>query len=218
MNALATALAVRGPFDEVVEQARLVAGLGYESIWVPEIAGRDALVTCAALAAQVPGTPLATGIVPLPTRSPVLLGMGAAALAEITGGRFTLGVGVGHVETLGPWFGRDAIDLVGVRAHLEVLRSLLHEGAVQRRAGGGLPELSMTLRGVHPPAPPPVLLAALGAPDGATGRGSGRRGRPQLDHSRTHRADGTVGPGRRRGRRARPRGGSGGLLPARLRG
>lgn len=159
---LATALAVRGPLADVLEQARVVDALGYDSIWVPEIAGRDALVTCAVVGGAVDGIGLATGVVPLPARSPVTLAMGAAALAEATGGRFVLGVGAGHVETAGSWLGRAPLDVAGVAEHVEVLRAVLHEGRVERPAGRSLPALDFDLLGAHPPAPPPVMLAALG--------------------------------------------------------
>lgn len=159
---IGTAVAIRGTLDDVTEQAGIVDALGYESIWVPEIAGRDALVTCAALAGAVSRARLATGIVPLPARSPVTLAMGAATLAEITGGRFVLGVGAGHAETAPSWLGRPALGVAGVAEHLEVLGAVLHGGAVRRPAGPTVPALDFELRGVHPPGPPPVVLAALG--------------------------------------------------------
>lgn len=157
-----TAVAIRGPLQDVLEQAALVDALGYDSIWVPEVAGRDALVTCAALAGDVERARLATGIVPLPSRSPVTLAMGAATLAEITGGRFVLGVGAGHRETGAPWLGRPALRVDAVAEHVEVLRAVLRDGRVQRAAGTSLPALDFRLRGVAPPAPPPIVLAALG--------------------------------------------------------
>lgn len=146
----------------MIEQAQVVDALGYESIWVPEIAGRDALVTCALIAGAVERCGVATGIVPLPSRSPVTLAMGGAALAEATNGRFVLGVGAGHPETSRRWLGRDPLTVAGIAEHLEVVRSVLHEGQVSRAAGASLPAIEFRLRGAHPPAPPPIILAALG--------------------------------------------------------
>lgn len=145
---IATALAIRGPFADVVEQARVVDALGYHSVWVPEIAGRDALTVCAALAQETSDVRLATGIVPMPVRAAETLAMGAAGLAEMTGGRFVLGVGSGHAESHS---GR--MRLRDMETYLTTLRALLHDGT----SG------SFRLRGVHPPAPPPIVLAALGA-------------------------------------------------------
>lgn len=159
---LATALAIRGPLADVIEQARVVDALGYDGIWVPEIAGRDALVVCAVIAGATEAVSIATGVVPLPARSPVTLAMGAAALAEATGGRFVLGVGAGHRETARSWLGREPLGVAGVAEHLEVVTDVLSKGEVQRAAGVSLPALDFRLRGAHAPAPPPVLLAALG--------------------------------------------------------
>ncbi len=159
---LATALAIRGPLADVVEQARLVDALGYESIWVPEIAGRDALVTAAVVGGAVERAAVATGVVPLPARSPVTLAMGAAALAEATGGRFVLGVGAGHPETARSWLGRAPLDLAGVADHLDVVDAVLTSGEVRRPATPARPALDFRLRGAHPPGPPKVVLAALG--------------------------------------------------------
>ena len=159
---IGTAVAIRGPLPDVREQAALVDALGYDSIWIPEVAGRDALVACAALAGDVERARLATGIVPLPARSPVTLAMGAATVAEVTGGRFVLGVGAGHRETAAAWLGRRALRVDEVAEHLEVLRAVLHDGRVQRAAGASLPELDFTLRGVQPAPATPIVLAALG--------------------------------------------------------
>jgi len=49
---LGTALSARAPLAQLVEQAQLVEGLGYDRIWLPEISGRDAFVTAAVLATQ----------------------------------------------------------------------------------------------------------------------------------------------------------------------
>lgn len=160
---IGTAVAIRGPLPDVREQAALVDALGYDSVWIPEVAGRDALVTCAALAGDVERARLATGIVPLPARSPVTLAMGAATVAEVTGGRFVLGVGAGHRETAAAWLGRRALRVEEVAEHLEVLGAVLREGRVTRPAGASLPALDFRLRGVTPPAPvTPIVLAALG--------------------------------------------------------
>jgi 5,10-methylenetetrahydromethanopterin reductase len=152
---LGTALAARQPLEEVRGQATLAESLGYGSIWIPEIAGRDALVTCALLAESTERIGLATGIVPLKSRGATLTAMGAATVAEVAPGRFRLGVGVGHVETVGPWFGRGAPP--GVEEAEGDLRTIAALLRGERLEGGD----HGRLRGVHHPAPPPLVLAAL---------------------------------------------------------
>lgn len=152
---LGTTIAHRQPLAELREQAALAESLGYASVWVPEIAGRDALVTCALLADSTATVELATGIVPLKSRGAALTAMGAASLAEAAPGRFRLGVGVGHMETVGPWFGRGAPPgLAEVEEDLRTIAALLRG---ERREGGD----EGRLRGVHFSAPPPLTLAAL---------------------------------------------------------
>jgi len=55
----------------------------------------DPLVTLAAAAATTERIRLATGVFVLPLREPLLVARAAASLAEISGGRFLLGVGAG---------------------------------------------------------------------------------------------------------------------------
>lgn len=55
----------------------------------------DPLVTLAAAAATTRRIRLATGVFVLPLREPLLVARAAASLAEISGGRFVLGVGAG---------------------------------------------------------------------------------------------------------------------------
>lgn len=149
---LGTIVAARRPLREVLEQAVLVESLGYESIWVSEGAGRDALTTAAVLAGGTSSIGLATGVIPLPLRTPVTMAMGAAAVAEASGGRFRLGVGVGHRETVGPWYGAGAPTSVArVADYLARTRALL--------AGDEVEEFR--LRGVKLEQPPPLLLAAM---------------------------------------------------------
>jgi 5,10-methylenetetrahydromethanopterin reductase len=151
--ALGTALAARQPLADVYEQAALVESLGYGTIWLPEIAGRDAFVACALLSTRVERIELATGIVPIGVRGPALTAMAAATVAEAAPGRFRLGVGIGHAETTGPWFGAGPPpDLAETEARLRLLKALLRG---ERAPDGG------RLRGAHHASPPPIALAAL---------------------------------------------------------
>jgi alkanesulfonate monooxygenase SsuD/methylene tetrahydromethanopterin reductase-like flavin-dependent oxidoreductase (luciferase family) len=75
--------------------------LGYESLWSPaNVSNRSHMLTCLlwwqASAELVPGG-LMTGVsvVPFPSWTPVALAQQAATVAEITGGKFILGVGLG---------------------------------------------------------------------------------------------------------------------------
>jgi len=81
---------------DAVALARLLEELGYGTLWVPETMGRDPFVHLAHLGAHTHGLHLATGIASIHHRHPGAMVQAANALAEQTGGRFVLGLGVSH--------------------------------------------------------------------------------------------------------------------------
>ncbi|MBM3944138.1 MAG: LLM class flavin-dependent oxidoreductase, partial [SAR202 cluster bacterium] len=82
--------------DELVDLARLAERRGFESVWVPEGSGRDALTLLTAMARATSRIRLATGILPIFNRTPMTMAMSAAGLAAASGNRFILGLGTGH--------------------------------------------------------------------------------------------------------------------------
>lgn len=81
------------PWHEVVLLAETAEETGYEVVFTPEIAAREAIATLSGLASATQEIHLATGVVPLEARAPATLAMAAATLQDISGGRFILGVG-----------------------------------------------------------------------------------------------------------------------------
>lgn len=86
----------------LVEQVRTARDSGFASIWVVQhfLSGPNrqfqAMPLLGRLAAETGEMTLGTSILLLPMLSPVLLAEEAAALDWFTGGRFTLGVGMGY--------------------------------------------------------------------------------------------------------------------------
>ena len=76
--------------------ARRVEELGYAALWVPETAGRDPFALLAAVAGETRRLILGTSIVNIWGRDAQSTRMGTMTLAEATGGRFALGLGVSH--------------------------------------------------------------------------------------------------------------------------
>lgn len=95
------ALPVRG-FVEVAQRAEAA---GYDRLWVAEAGNNDAfgLLTAVALGTSTVG--LATGVVPIYTRTPSLMAQCTATLQDVSGGRFTLGVGVSSKTIVERWNG-----------------------------------------------------------------------------------------------------------------
>lgn len=84
------------PSADAVALARLVEELGYGALWLPETMGRDPFVHISHLADGTSRLVLATGIANIHHRHPGPMRQATEALAEQTGGRFLLGLGVSH--------------------------------------------------------------------------------------------------------------------------
>lgn len=92
-------------FPEAVELARRAEALGFESVWMPEAYGTDAISILGALAASTERIELGTGIVNVFSRTPALLAQSAATLDLISGGRFILGLGTSGHQVISGWHG-----------------------------------------------------------------------------------------------------------------
>ncbi|MCB1685309.1 MAG: TIGR03620 family F420-dependent LLM class oxidoreductase, partial [Pseudomonadales bacterium] len=84
------------PATAAAEAARRIESLGYGALWIPESIGRDPLVTASWLLAGTKKLTLATGIVNIYNREPGVTKQAQRTLAEQSGGRFLLGLGVSH--------------------------------------------------------------------------------------------------------------------------
>ncbi len=73
-----------------------VAELGYGALWVPETVGRDPFALLALIAADRPNLVLGTSIASIWARDAQATRMASMTLAEATGNRFVLGLGVSH--------------------------------------------------------------------------------------------------------------------------
>jgi alkanesulfonate monooxygenase SsuD/methylene tetrahydromethanopterin reductase-like flavin-dependent oxidoreductase (luciferase family) len=130
------------PLQDMVHAVHAAERGGYEAVFVPEIAAREAFTTLVALARTTERIGLATGVVRLDRRDLRTTALAAATAHEVSGGRFVLGVG-----------SRWTIDTT--RSFVTDLRRLLAGEAVETPDG---PE-----RLDRPPDDDvPVYLAALG--------------------------------------------------------
>jgi alkanesulfonate monooxygenase SsuD/methylene tetrahydromethanopterin reductase-like flavin-dependent oxidoreductase (luciferase family) len=159
------------PFDQLRAAAREAARLGFESLWTPAGGVPDSFHVCAAWSQD---TPLRTGISVVPAArmwTPLGLAAQAATLAQLSAGRFVLGLGTGGY---GPRFwesvGLPDRPIAVMREYVTGVRGLLAgrqvtAGPIVTGAGTGLgapgwpQSASLGVSGL-PPAP--VYLAALG--------------------------------------------------------
>ena len=79
---------------EVAALSKRVEELGYSTLWVGETFGRDPFAQLAAIGAVTKDLVLATGIANIYNRHPAVMLQAANTVAEQTGGRMILGLGV----------------------------------------------------------------------------------------------------------------------------
>jgi probable F420-dependent oxidoreductase len=131
------------PAAEAAAFAKQVEAWGYSALWVPEAIGRDPFALLGFLAASTSRLILATGIANLYARDAVAMRAAQLTLAELSGGRFLLGLGVSHAPMVqglrGHAYGKPVATM---RAYLEAMEKAPWAGP-------------------QPPEPPPTVLAAL---------------------------------------------------------
>ncbi|HTT58652.1 MAG TPA: LLM class F420-dependent oxidoreductase [Acidimicrobiales bacterium] len=79
--------------------------LGYTDVWSAEVDGADGFTPLSVAALSEPRLNLGVAVTPAFTRGPGLLAMSVAALAEIAGGRFTMGLGASSQPVVERWNG-----------------------------------------------------------------------------------------------------------------
>lgn len=124
--------------------AQRIESLGYGTLWIPETVGKNPLVLASWLLANTTKLNLATGIVNIYHREPGVTMAGQKTLAEQSGGRFLLGMGVSHkplVEGVrGLQYGKPVATM---KSYLEKMAQAPYTG-------------------VQPEKPPLTVIAALG--------------------------------------------------------
>jgi probable F420-dependent oxidoreductase len=129
---------------ESAEMAARVEALGYSALWIPEALGRHAFAQASWLLAKTERLVVATGIANIYARDPAATASAQKTLAEQSGGRFLLGLGVSH---------RPMVE--GVRGHVYASPVKTMRAYLERMKQA--PYMAPA-----PPEPPPTVLAALG--------------------------------------------------------
>jgi len=131
---------------ETVEFAQRLEALGYSALWIPDAGGRDVFALAARLLDHTESLVVASGVANVYGRDALAMRSAQLTLAEQSGGRFLLGIGISHqplVEDMrGHAYGKPVATM---HAYLEAMD--------QADAG---------YVGPRPEAPPPTVLAALG--------------------------------------------------------
>jgi F420-dependent oxidoreductase-like protein len=88
-----------------IERIKHAESLGYESIWTAEAYGSDAVTPAAWILAQTEKMKVGTAIMQMPARTPAMTAMTAMSLAELSGGRFIVGLGASGPQVVEGWHG-----------------------------------------------------------------------------------------------------------------
>ena len=131
------------PAAEAANFAQRIEGLGYSALWIPEAVGRDPFAFLGYLAARTERLVLATGIANIYARDAMAMRAIQQTMAELSGGRFLLGLGVSHQHLVSGLRQHEyKPPVAAMTAYLDAMQSALY-------------------RGVEPAEDAPVVLAAL---------------------------------------------------------
>lgn len=93
------------PVGAYVEMAERAEGLGYDAVWIPEVAGPDVFALSAAIAARTSTIAMGGGVQPVQIRTPVTYAFSAATVDALAPGRVILGLGTSSPIIVGAWHG-----------------------------------------------------------------------------------------------------------------
>lgn len=170
---ISTSLDYAADFDATTRLARDLEAAGVDRIWVAEAYGFDAVSMLGYLAAVTDRVELASGILPVYSRTPALIAQTAAGLDALSGGRFVLGLGASGPQVVEGWHGVPYdLPLTRINEIIDICRSawkrerLVHDGRAytlplppDRGTGLGKPLKMIT----HPVRDDiPIHIAALG--------------------------------------------------------
>src|ERR1700755_3424596 len=132
-----------GGFTETVSELADFERAGLQIVFVPEAYSFDAVSQLGFIAARTTTVEIASGILPVYSRTPALTAMTAAGLDFVSGGRFTLGLGTSGPQVIEGWHGVPYDAPVGrTRELIEIWRQVLRREPL---AGHGRPyELPMS--------------------------------------------------------------------------
>lgn len=160
------------PRDAAV-RARDLESAGIDMLWVAELYSFDAISMLGFLAAHTERVELASGILPIYSRTPTLTAMTAAGLDAVSEGRFVLGLGTSGPQVIEGWHGvtfdqplRRTRELIDICRLVWKRKQVVYDGKAYQlplppTAGTGL---GKALKIINQPVRPdiPIYLATLG--------------------------------------------------------
>ena len=146
--------------DQALGRVERAEELGYESVFVTHIAGRESITLLTGYACRTSRVRLGTGVIPIYARTPCNMAQSFATLDELSGGRAIAGLGVSHKPVVEHWFNQ-SIDkpLAEMREYVAIMRAILRG---EDPPHGEKFRTAFQLIGWDPPRPDmPIYLAGL---------------------------------------------------------
>jgi alkanesulfonate monooxygenase SsuD/methylene tetrahydromethanopterin reductase-like flavin-dependent oxidoreductase (luciferase family) len=92
--------------DAAIRRAQRAEELGYESVYLTHIGGRDSVTLLTIYAANTERVRLGTGVIPIYARTPANMAQSFATLDEFSGGRAVADLGISHKPVVEGWYGQ----------------------------------------------------------------------------------------------------------------
>jgi F420-dependent oxidoreductase-like protein len=158
---------------ELVARAEESERLGFDSVWIAEAWGTEAVSVLAWVGARTSRIKVGSGVMQMPARTPTATASAAAMLDLLTDGRLLLGLGVSGPQVGEGWHGQPWGKPLGrTREYVSIVRSVLRRDVVEHHGaeydipytGEGATGLGIPLKPiVHPlRADLPIYLASMG--------------------------------------------------------
>jgi probable F420-dependent oxidoreductase len=134
----------------------------YATAWIGEVSGGDAFTLMTLIASHTERLRVASAVVPVQTRTPLVLALTAVTIDHAAPGRVSLGLGLSSRTIVEQWHGlRFSPSLDQLREAVQVIRMVM-SGERVNFDGKFYRVRNFRLTSPPPPKPVPIVLAALG--------------------------------------------------------
>ena len=145
---------------DLVEFSRDAEERGFDSIWLANIFGLDAVGACALAGWETERIEFGTAVTPTYPRHPGALAQQAITTSIACGGRFALGIGLSHRLVIEDMFGMSYDKPAAhMKEYLQIIAPLLAQQPVNFSGQQLTANLALDVAGA---SPVPLLVAALG--------------------------------------------------------
>jgi 5,10-methylenetetrahydromethanopterin reductase len=145
---------------EIIEFSKTAERRGFDSIWLANVFGLDAISTLALCGWETERIEFGTAVTPTYPRHPTAMAQQAVTSSVACGGRFTLGIGLSHKMVIENMLGLSyAKPASHMNEYLQILAPLLRGEAADFQGDEYSSKLSLDVPGA---TTVPLLVAALG--------------------------------------------------------